>query len=220
MSSTVAQEIMQKLYGHDIWEDFRPSGANPDVQGWNGHHPSLTRLASAAGGGGAVVIDVGVWKGQSTITLASAMKCSAKGGCVIAVDTFLGSPEHWFGASPLFSRINGVPDLYRTFLSNVHQAGLTEYVVPMPQTSSSAATVLMRLNITAFIVHIDAAHEYDDVMRDAIAYWNVLRPGGYLIGDDYHETWPGVVRAAGEFSAKVERPLAIESPKWILQKPV
>lgn len=219
MSSTVAQEIMQKLYGHDIWEGFQPSRVNPEVQGWNGNHPSLTRLASAANGGGMVVIDVGVWKGQSTITLATAMKRSGMDGCVIAVDTFLGSSEHWSGPLPLFSRVNGIPDLYKTFLSNVYQAGLTEYIIPMPQTSSVAVSVLARLRIKAAIVHIDAAHEYDDVMRDATAYWNILRPEGYLIGDDYHETWPGVVKAAGEFSAKVERPLTIENPKWILQKP-
>jgi hypothetical protein len=219
MRCTTAQQIMQKLYGHDIWGGFRPSGADPDVQGWNGNHPSLTRLASLAGGRDATIIDVGVWKGQSTINLAIAMKRSGVDGCVIAVDTFLGSSEHWSRSLPLFSRVNGLPDLYATFLSNVFHAGLTEYVVPMPQTSSTAASVLARLNIAASIVHIDAAHEYDDVIRDATAYWNILAPGGYLIGDDYHETWPGVIRAAGEFSAKVGRPLCIENPKWILQKP-
>jgi Methyltransferase domain len=219
MSVTVAKGIMLRLYGQDIWDGFQPSTPNPEVQGWNGNHPSLTRLASAASGGSMVAIDVGVWKGQSTITLASAMKRSDMEGCVIAVDTFLGSSEHWAGPLRLFSRVNGIPDLYSTFLNNVYQAALIEYVVPMPQTSSAAASVLDRLGITASIVHIDAAHEYDDVMRDAAAYWKILRPGGYLIGDDYHETWPGVVRAAGEFSAKVGRPLAIESPKWILQKP-
>jgi hypothetical protein len=219
MPLDVAMAIMLKLYGRNIWEGFQPSEANPEVQGWNGNHPSLTRLASAANAGDTVIIDVGVWKGQSTITLANAMKRSGVDGCVIAIDTFLGSSEHWSGALPLFSRVNGIPDLYTSFLSNVYQAGLTGYVVPMPQTSSVAASVLERSRITASVVHIDAAHGYDDVMHDAAAYWNILKPRGYLIGDDYHETWPGVVRAAGEFSAKVGRPLTIESPKWILQKP-
>ena len=216
--SYVGLNITRKLYGRDIWDGFQPSRVDAEVQGWNGNHPSLARLASAASSGDTIVIDVGVWKGQSTITLAAAIKRSGIDGCVIAVDTFLGSSEHWARPS-LFSRVNGLPDLYLTFLSNVYHAGLTEYIVPMPQTSSGAASVLGGLGITASIVHVDAAHDYDNVMRDAAAYWNILMPGGYLIGDDYHETWPGVVRAAGEFSAKVGRPLAIESPKWILQKP-
>ncbi|HXO02947.1 MAG TPA: class I SAM-dependent methyltransferase [Stellaceae bacterium] len=209
---------MQKLYGHDIWEGFQPSTTESEIQGWNGDHPSLDRLVSTAGDDRKIVIDVGVWKGQSTITMGHAMRRAGIDGCVIAVDTFLGSPEHWSGPAALFSRVNGLPDLYQTFLSNVRKAGLTRYIVPMPQTSSTAALILARLQITASIVHVDAAHEYEDVMRDAAAYWALLRPGGYLIGDDYHETWPGVVRAAGEFSAKVKRPLTVDAPKWILQK--
>jgi hypothetical protein len=216
--SSIGPQIIQRLYGHNIWEAFEPSKVDPDVQGWNGNHPSLNRLASVSAAGGLVIIDVGVWKGQSTITMANAIKGAGIDGCVIAVDTFLGSPEHWSGPTALFSRINGLPDLYSTFLSNVHAAGLTEYVVPMPQTSSTAAMILVRQHITASLIHIDAAHEYEDVMRDAIAYWGLLNPGGYLIGDDYHESWPGVVKAAGEFSAKVGLPLAIEAPKWILRK--
>jgi hypothetical protein len=89
----------------------------------------------------------------------------------------------------------------------------------MPQTSTTAAIILKRLRIAATIVHIDASHEYEEVVRDAMLYWGILAPGGYLIGDDYDESWPGVVRAAGEFSARVNRPLKIEFPKWILQKP-
>jgi hypothetical protein len=215
---TAGQQIIQKLYGKDIWEDFQPSKTDPEVQGWNGKHPSLERLASIPDEDGTIIVDVGVWKGQSTITMANAIKHAGIDACVIAVDTFLGSVEHWSGPNALFKRANGLPDLYRTFLSNVYDAGLTEYIVPLPQTSSAAAIILARAQIKASLVHIDAAHEYNDVMHDATAYWGLLRPGGYLVGDDYHETWPGVVRAAGEFSAKVGRPLAIEPPKWIVRK--
>jgi hypothetical protein len=92
--------------------------------------------------------------------------------------------------------------------------------VPLPQTSSNAAIVLRRLRITASVIHVDAAHEYEAVLQDAQVYWAILKPGGYLIGDDYDLAWPGVIRAAGEFSAKLCRPLTIEPAKWILQKPV
>lgn len=165
------------------------------------------------------MIDVGVWKGQSTITMANAMKRNGIEGCVIAVDTFLGSAEHWAGKIANFRRINGMPDLYTTFLSNVCERELTDYVVPLPQTSATAAAILSSQNIVASLIHLDAAHNYEDVLRDAVAYWELLTPGGYLIGDDYHESWPGVVRAAGEFSATVGRPLGIEGPKWILRRP-
>jgi|NGEPerStandDraft_6_1074524.scaffolds.fasta_scaffold43877_1 cephalosporin hydroxylase len=210
------RELMQMLYGNDIWEGFNPIRTTQAAEGWNGNHPSLKRLASTAGT--RTVIDVGVWKGQSTITMAQAMKKARIDGCVIAVDTFLGSAEHWNRDLNLFTRAHGMPDIFQTFMSNVCKAGVQDYVIPMPQTSITAALILQQLKITAAVVHIDAAHEYEEVLRDAEEYWKILDPGGYLIGDDYHETWPGVVRGAGEFSARHFCPLTIEPPKWILQK--
>jgi hypothetical protein len=210
------RRLMRVLYGHDIWEAFRPVRTTSAAEGWNGNHPSLKRLAGTAAT--KTVIDVGVWKGQSTITMAQAIMKARIDGCVIAVDTFLGSAEHWNRELNLFTRTHGMPDIFQTFMSNVCKAGVQDYVIPMPQTSISAALILQKLEIKAAVVHIDAAHEYEEVLRDAEEYWKILEPGGYLIGDDYHETWPGVIRAAGEFSARCCRPLTIEPPKWILQK--
>lgn len=206
--------VMHTLYGNDIWVGFE---ANPDaeIQGWHGDHPSLARLP--VGIGPAIVVDVGVWKGQSTINMALAMKNAGIDGCVVAIDTFLGSPEHW-NMTTLYSRVNGIPDIYNTFLSNVTKAGVSDYIVPLPQTSVTAAAVLRSHNLFPALVHIDAAHEYEEVLRDAEEYFDLLIPGGYLIGDDYAADWPGVIRAAGEFSAKMVRPLTIERPKWIVQK--
>jgi predicted O-methyltransferase YrrM len=213
----LTKTLMQKLYGRDIWQGFRPAAVSTEVQGWNGNHTSLKRLTSSEGA--KIVVDVGVWKGQSTITMAHAMRSRNIDGCVIAIDTFLGSAEHWSGPLSLFEREHGRPDLYKTFLSNVWEAGLTDYVIPMPQTSVTSAVILARLGVTASVIHVDAAHEYDEVMRDAVEYWKLLKPGGYLIGDDYSDdSWPGVLKAAGEFSAKVGRALVIEPPKWILRK--
>ena len=207
---------MQTLYGQDIWAGYQPGDEPPDLQGWAGNHPSLSYLASA--GASKIVVDVGVWKGQSTMNMAQAMKSAGIDGCVIAVDTFLGSPEHWFTGASLFQRVTGRPDLYERFLRNVYHAELTDYVVPMPQTSTTAAFVLGRYNISPSVIHVDAAHEYPDVIRDIEEYWKILSVGGTMIGDDYDHVWPGVVRAAGEFSARMNRPLSIQPPKWILQK--
>jgi predicted O-methyltransferase YrrM len=210
----IQSSIMKKLYGHDIWEGF-DSDPNAEVQGWNGEHPSLGMLAGLPGE--KIVIDVGVWKGQSTINMALAMKNSGVDGCIIAVDTFLGSPEHW-SMTDLFVRKNGMPNLYLTFMSNVKKAGVSDYIVPMPQTSVTAAHILRANQIFPTLVHVDAAHEYEEVLRDCVEYFDLLVPGGYLIGDDYDMGWPGVIRAVGEFSAKTMRPLAIEVPKWIIRK--
>ncbi len=214
--SEICQSLMSRIYGDNIWDGFVPSEVPADVQGWNGTHFSLSRVLPSKKQ--QIIVDVGVWKGQSTITLANNLRKNSIDGVVIAVDTFLGSFEHWRQHGRLFNRKNGVPDLYRTFLSNVERAGLCEYVIPMPQTSSTACKILKSFNVRPTIVHVDAAHEYREALMDIEDYWEILDEEGYLIGDDYHQTWPGIVRAAGEFSARVCKPLAIEPPKFIIRK--
>src|SRR4051812_29456911 len=163
------RELMQALYGNDIWRGFNPRPTSQPVAGWNGNHPSLRRLAAESGT--KTVIDVGVFKGQSTITLAQGMKESHLDGCVIAIDTFLGSVEHWDWKLELFTRAHGMPDLLQTFMSNVYASGVQDYIIPMPQTSTNAALILQQLGVRATVVHIDAAHEYEQVLRDIEEYW-------------------------------------------------
>jgi hypothetical protein len=157
----IGEQLMAKLYRRNIWADFVPIAVPDAVEGWNGNHQSLILL----GGVGQVVIDVGVRNGQSTITLARAMKDRGIDGCVIAIDTFLGSVEHWTVDGELFERNHGRPMLYETFISNVIKAGVQDYVIPMPQTSVSAAKILRRPGISAAVAHVDAAHEYEEALR-------------------------------------------------------
>lgn len=214
----IANDIMHKLYGKNIYEHLDLALLHIDPQGWNGNHASLKRLVSMSTRG-AIVIDVGAWKGQSTMTMAQAMRDNNIDGCVIAVDTWLGSAEHWFQPlTTLYERMHGMPDLYNRFLGNVLHAGLQDIIVPMPTTSSIAYQVLRHYGVYAEIVHIDAAHDYEDVIREISNYWEILIDGGHLIGDDYTKEWEGVVRAANEFSTQVGRILTIEPPKWILRK--
>jgi hypothetical protein len=92
--------------------------------------------------------------------------------------------------------------------------------VPFAQTSTTAALLLTRLRVQAGLIHIDASHEQEDVLRDARVYWEVLAPGGFLIGDDYNQDWPGVMKAADAFVAEKAVPLKLSPPKWIVRKPV
>jgi len=117
-----AADLIHALYGHDVWEHFQPIATTDSPQGWNGNHPSLQRLAAIPGS--KIVVDVGVWKGQSTITLANAIKAAGIDGCVVAVDTFLGSPEHLINRK--FERAHGIPNQFQTFISNVIRAGVKE----------------------------------------------------------------------------------------------
>ena len=216
-SKTLQGEVMGRIYGHDVWRGYVPTDiAEAEVQGWNGRHPVLRRLTAQISN--KVVLDVGVWKGQSTVFMAEGMKLLGIDGCVIAVDTFLW-PELWTEEGKLFERHpGGRSNVYDLFLENVFKAGLTNLVVPLSLATVAAAKLLGRCGIKVGLVHYDASREYAEVKQDAAACWALLEAGGFFVGDDYGASWPGVTRAAHEFAAEVEEPLAVEGPKWILQK--
>jgi hypothetical protein len=111
-------------------------------------------------------------------------------GAVIAVDTFLGSVEHWdrsSGFAGLVPHRFGRPLLYEQVLSNVVRAGAQDRIVPLPQTTTIAGRLLGRIGVQAGLIDIDASNEYEDVLRDARIYWEILAPGGFLVGDDYNQ---------------------------------
>jgi SAM-dependent methyltransferase len=211
--------VMRALYGRDVWHAFVPVRPRaPEVQGWNGRYPVFGRLLDEIPN--TTMIDVGVWKGQSTIFVAELMRQRRMDGCIVAVDAFL-AEEHWPADGKLFARHpGGRPNVYETFLDNVFYAGVAELVVPFPAQSIAAARLLAQRGVKAGLIHLDSSRDYAEALRDAEAYWQLLEPGGYLVGDDYGPSWPGVIKAAGEFAAKVGLELEIQSPKWLLRKPV
>ena len=213
----LARALMEKIHGCDIYAGFVPIMA-PDLQGWNSGHPWLSDPAPTA----RVILDVGTWKGRSTAFLANAIKQRQQDGCVISIDTFLGSIEHVLPDGPFFTAIprrHGMPMLYEQFLTNMVTNGLTDIVIPVALPTHIAAEMLRHFRISADLVHIDAAHDYLSVQRDVHAYWDLLHLGGVLIGDDYDAAFPGVVKAADEFAAEMGLTIAVSWPKWRLDKP-
>lgn len=136
--------------------------------------------------------------------MAQLLRETGANAVVIAVDTFLGSYEHWRNPAWRVS-LNldaGYPSLFRTFQKNVVAAGVEDYVVPLPLESANAASLLERTHIAPDVIHIDAAHDYQSVLSDLRVWWSRLQPGGLLIADDYDEDggyWPNVKKAIDEF---------------------
>jgi hypothetical protein len=143
--------------------------------------------------------------------MAKHLKALGLDGAVIAIDTWLGSSEHYlnekFHADLNFA--HGYPRLYHTFAANILEQGVQDYVVPLPLDSLNAILVLKKKNIRPDILHIDAGHDFASVTGDLEAWWPMLAPGGVLIGDDYHGgikwpglKWPEVRKAFDEFFAR------------------
>lgn len=201
MTTTRDSLIARLWHGRD---PFCAAAEKPfDAQGWYSDHHYLTDAAALHAD--AIMIEVGVWKGAGTLAMARQMRARSGSGAIVAVDTWLGSSEHWLDRR-MPRRPDGRPEIYETFLSNIVREGLTDYIVPLPLDSAGAADVLTQLGILAGAIHIDAGHSYESASTDLRLWWPILAPGGTLIADDYgNRAWPDVARAVDAFRAAVDR---------------
>lgn len=156
------------------------------VDGWLNAKEArlLYRLASECKGRGAIV-EIGSWKGKSTICLARGSLAGGKAR-VHAIDPHTGSPEHakQFGAVWTFDE----------FRRNIERAGVTEMVTPQVDFSDAVAR---RFHEQAELIFIDGLHEYEGVKIDFDAWFPRLMENGTMA---FHDTtgWPGVLRVVKE----------------------
>ena len=204
--------LIDKLWrGRDPFDSF--GAGDVDIQGWSGSdHPWLREVKTDS-----LIVEVGVWKGASVRHIAMELE-SLGGGVVLAVDTWLGSAEHWLGEYRVPMRY-GRSSLYETFMGNIVSFGLQDYVVPLPIDSINAAMVLTDLGVSVDMIHLDAAHDAMSVSMDLQAWWPLLRLGGVLIGDDYDPAFPGVVMAFDAFAERQGVVLECSTPKVRIRKP-
>jgi hypothetical protein len=167
----IRDDIMKRLWrGVNPYYGFPLATVPVDTQGWGSTHPYLRDKTPHEGR--YVIVEVGVWKGASSIHMAEALRDRNVDGCVIAVDTWLGSADHW-AADGWWSELGmqfGYPSLQRKFMRNVLEARLSDYIVPLPLDSINASSVIFNFGIRPDIVHIDGGHEYASVRSDLVAW--------------------------------------------------
>lgn len=198
--------ILQK----NAFDNLDITNYTPDIHGWM--DPSFASIIANIVNNRVrteriTIIEVGSWKGRSCITIANTLKqLGFTDIIIIAVDTWLGAPEFWtWGLNDPMRGLslnitNGLPTVFYTFTKNVKYFKHDDIVAPFPISSMQAAEVLEYHNIKADLIYVDASHEYDAVIQDIITYWNLLKTGGTMIGDDYMPNWPGVIKAVDELS--------------------
>lgn len=120
-----------------------------------------------------------MWKGGSTITMAHELKNSQADAVVIAVDTFLGSAEHYLNPEwrDELRLSSARPRVLEDFLANIARAGVVDYVLPLALDSVNAAHLLQQAGVRPDVVHIDAAHDVESVTADLSLWFALLRPG-------------------------------------------
>src|SRR4051812_36583215 len=117
--------MRQKLWrGMNPFESFPEKLFKVNLQGWNSQHEYLGSTIEQLKP--SVVIEVGVWKGGSTIFMADNLRSLGLDGVVIAVDTWLGAWDHWV-TDPYFSDLSFIhapPPLFYVFATNVMSQSL------------------------------------------------------------------------------------------------
>jgi predicted O-methyltransferase YrrM len=216
----IAQDITQRLHPSNPYEGFDYQSISPVLQTWAGNEGIFKQLIDAIHP--QLILEVGSWKGVSAIKMASILKEQSEDFAIVCIDTWLGSLEMLFDPScGDFNQFikHGYPTLYYQFLANICHLGYSEYIVPFPNTSVTAAYWFLHHKIQADLIYIDASHEEDEVYIDIVNYWKLLKPEGIMFGDDWSEKWPGVICATGRFAKENDLNLEIAGDKWVLQKP-
>lgn len=150
-------------------------------------YPRIYKGAVRYFGTGSTFVEVGCWRGRSSVYLGVEIHNSAKDIKLVCVDTWQGSEEH-----------SGMPileddGLWRDFLHNIEP--LNGIIHPFRETSLQASENFF--DGTLDFVFIDASHDYQSVKDDIEAWYPKVKKGGVLAGHDYPD-WPGVKKAVDE----------------------
>jgi predicted O-methyltransferase YrrM len=162
-----------------------------DVEGWlsEAQGRALFDAAAAATGAG-VIVEIGSWKGRSTIWLASGARLA--GQRVYAIDPHRGSRE------------DPTADTLRDFQVNLARTGLADVVEPMVMSSAEAAA---RIPGPVELLFIDGDHSYEGVRRDAELWLPRLMDGGIVM---FHD----VATAAYSGPRRIVRRMVCLSPRF------
>lgn len=148
------------------------------VEGWLSRPEGrrLWRLARGCTGRGSIV-EIGSWKGKSTIWLANGSRAGKKLK-IHAVDPHTGSTEH--------QRDLGKVWTFEEFQRNIKAAGVEELVVPHVDYSESVARTFSE---PVELIFIDGLHEYEGVKADFEAWFPKVIDGGVMAFHDTTGWW-------------------------------
>lgn len=120
---------------------------------------------------GVVVVEVGSWKGRSTVAIAAGL-AGIPGVQLVTVDTFMGDPV--WGEQPDPSTVRQEFDENTSYIPflKVIQAPSVQAAAQLPDGSVEW-------------VFIDALHDYRSVRTDIAAWAPKVRTGGLISGHDY-----------------------------------
>jgi predicted O-methyltransferase YrrM len=173
---------------------------------------SLHRAVATFPAAGPVrVVEIGSWKGRSTIALASAVAARPEGGVVHAIDPHRGGVPH---------RFFGEEDTFDQFLANLERAGLSGVVEPIRATSAAARGAVADASV--HVLFVDGSHRLEDVLADIEMWEPSLCPGARVAFHD-SVSHPGVHGALRERAlaggSRLRRPRLVQETTFFEYRP-
>ncbi|MCY7870786.1 class I SAM-dependent methyltransferase [Bacillus spizizenii] len=151
-----------------------------NIEGWLSRNEqfALLHLPSMVDHLSGEIVEIGSYKGKSTIALAlGSSLLSMQKRPIYAIDPFIVPP-------------------FNFFWDNIKNLGLQNYVRPIKKHSYEAHDDCPQ-SIAA--IFIDGDHEYSSVKQDIVTYVPRLVKGGFIVFHDYDtQFWPGVPKAVDE----------------------
>ena len=151
-----------------------------DVDGWltDREGEALYDIARRCTGRGAIV-EIGSWKGKSTIWLGNAVKAAGLDLKIYAIDPHMGSTRHRESGEEVWT--------FDQFKENIKRAGVEDVVEPILKTSEEAAK---EFDQPVEMIFIDGDHTYDFVKTDYEKWFPKVINGGWML---FHDTivWDG-----------------------------
>ena len=121
------------------------------------------------------VLEIGSWEGLSSFFIVHTLP----GAHLTCVDTWEGADEHKAGVSAAKEILNGIEESFDANLSP-YRDRLTKYKgTSFSYFNEHAARSVFDL------IYVDGSHHCDDVIVDAVKCFEMLKPGGVMIFDDY-----------------------------------
>jgi cephalosporin hydroxylase len=158
---------------------------------------------------GSHFVEIGSWQGRSACCMAVEIINSDKDIKFDCVDTWRGSEEHQSDPRVVHDK------LYSIFLENTKPVS---HMIKDTRMPSCDASKLYEDNSLDF-VFVDGDHTYEGVWSDLENWFPKLKVGGSIVGHDYgNGNFPGLKRAADEFSDKYNTPLAINRHLFTIEK--
>jgi len=210
--------IIDSIYLESPYKNFDASKYKLDLQTWTNNDPVYKKTIRELKP--SIIIEVGVWKGGTSIKWAQFVKEFKLNTKIICVDTFLGSSPHWTRRGQEFLDLNlknGYPTLYYQFLANVVHSKCQDIIIPIPNTSIAAYEILKKVEIMADLIFIDAGHDYDSCYLDIKYFLDLLNINGKMFGHDWNT--PSVKKAVAQFENRDDIKISEHNEVvWLIEK--